>query len=329
MRPGVAHRTFQPDRTGQPRHPPADGIQRHDLVGDVAETLLHQLDRRGALALVGPAAQDDDAVAAGDRCGVGQQRGARPEHRDRGDRREHVGHRVVQRPAVAEQLAILGDDEPVVVPDVEAVDRRVARGGMGGQQRGERLGHPLVVAGDLERLTDGVEAPHGDRIARRRARRWPRREGLAVLLGADEAGDVGAEPAQTVGDRRRLLVERVGQRGDGVVEPLEQVPRDGRRTHPAHRRRASLPTADRRSPWRRRRRPPRTTAGAAARSPSRRIRLSRPRSPRGAGASSPRRPAPRRRAPPPSRRAASCRSPSCRWRATPPGRPRWWRTFRS
>ena len=150
-----------------------------------------------------------------------------PEHRDRGDRREHVGHRVIQRPTVAEQLAILGDDEPVVVPDVETVDRRVAREGMGGQQRGERFGHPLVVAGDLERLADGVEAPHGDRVARWRARRWSRRERLAVLLDGDHVGDVGAEPAQAVGDRRRLLVERVGQRGDGVVESLEQVPVTG------------------------------------------------------------------------------------------------------
>ena len=268
MRPGVPHRTFQPDGAGQPGHPPAARIQRHDLVGDVAESLLHQLDRRGALALVGPATQDDDAVAAGDGCGVGQQRGARPEHRDRGDRREHVGHRVMERPAVAEQLAILGDDEPVVVPDVETVDRRVARGGMGRQQRGERVGHPLVVAGDLERLTDGVEAPHGDRIARWRARRWPRRKRLAVVLVRRPC----RRPRRRTGASRRRP-STVARRTCRPARPRRRrTPRtgsrDGRRTHRANRRRASLPTADRRSPWRRRHRPPRTTVAAAASSPA-------------------------------------------------------------
>ncbi len=176
VRPGVAHRTFQSDRTGQPRHPPADGIQRHDLVGDVPEALLHQLDRRGALALVGPAAHDDDAVGAGDRCGVGQQRGASPEHRDRRDRREHVGHRVGQRPRSLNSWPSWVMTNPSSSQTSKRWTGASPERGMGGQQRCERFGHPLVVAGDLERLTDGVEAPHGDRIARRRARRRPRPE---------------------------------------------------------------------------------------------------------------------------------------------------------
>ena len=264
MRPPRHHRTFEADRPGETRHLTGRRLQRHDLVAEVAAAPPHQLDRRRALALVRTATHDDDAVAAVDRRGVGEEVGVAAEHDHRRDRRQQPADGVAHGDPLVHEGAVLGDSHAAAVaPEIEAVDRHRVRGRMGGEKGAHDRGQMVVVADDLERLAEGVEPPDGG----------VRAGGAAQVAGVPSVAR-GPRPHRA---RRRAPTVGAGRRPPSSGPPRtsrrgprrpRRCPRNGRvgagRSPRRRQGRASTPNGGRRAPACRRHRRARTTSGAPA-----------------------------------------------------------------